>query len=396
MTIRQPPSRFRFTQRAIEQLPAQLPDSRSRFAEYSDTEVTGLRVLVNRLGRRWFYVRATFRGQKRVLKLGEYPALTLTEARSKALAVRADIDRGVDPAQVRDEQRNMPTFVEFATREFEPFVKVNKRSANSDLSKLRLHMYPYFQGKRLDAITLRDIQTYHAKIRQSHSPATANRHLSTLSRLFGCAVQWSVLTKNPCNGVTKFPENNSQQRFLSPDEIVRLYRAMDDAGPRSDMTVAALKLLLLSGTRKNEALRARWEHVDLDRGVWYLPLTKNNKAHHVPLNDEAKALLASLPRLPNCPWVFPGRDPAKPVVEVRRCLLRLARMAGIPPLRVHDLRHSFASLCAQNGSSLLQIKELLNHASSSTTQRYTHLRADDLRMASQSVSNVISEALKMK
>ena len=388
-------TQFRFTQRTIEQLPAHHADARSRFAEYSDTEVTGLRMLVNRLGRRWFYARATFRGKKRVLRLGEYPALSLTEARRKALAVRADIDRGVDPVQSRTAERNIPTFAEFAERDYAQFILTTKRSANSDLSKLRLHLIPRFGARRLDEITLRDVQTYHALIRQSHSPASANRHLSVLSSLFGCAVRWDILTKNPCGGVSKFTENNAQQRFLSLDDIGRLYRAMEDAGPRSDMTVAALKLLLLTGTRKNEALRARWEHVDIeDSGIWRLPHTKNGKAHHVPLNDEAKVLLRSLPRVPGCPWIFPGRDPNAPLVEVRRCLNRLTRAAGIAPLRVHDLRHSFASLCAQSGTSLLQIKQLLNHASIATTQRYAHLTADDLRTASQTVAMAISAARK--
>lgn len=397
MTTCQPPTHFRFTQRSIEQLPAHRIDSPARFAEYSCSETTGLRLLVNRRGRRWLYMRTTFRGKKLVLKLGEVPALSLTDARKKVLAIRADIDRGVDPTQARKEQRNMPTFAEFAAWDYTPFIKANKRSANSDLSMLRIHLVPRWGSRLLDTITMREVQSYHAQIRQSHSAVSANKHLSVLSKLLGCAVMWNILPKNPCTGVSRFPQNPAQQRFLSPDEICRLYQAMEDAGPRSNMTVAALKLLLLTGTRKNEALRARWEDVDIEgSGIWRLPYTKNGKAHHVPLNDEAKALLRSLPRVPGCPWVFPGRNPAQPLVEVRHCLDRLRKIAGLAPLHVHTLRHSFASLCAQSGASLLQIKQLLNHSSVVTTQRYAHLTSNDLRAASQTAATAISEALKAK
>jgi integrase len=205
-------------------------------------------------------------------------------------------------------------------------------------------------------------------------------------------VQWGVLERNPCKGVQKFTENNAGQRFLSTDEIRRLYSAMDSVSECSDVTVAALKLLLLTGMRKNEVLQGKWENVDLDRGIWFVPHTKNGKSNHVVLNAEAKALLLTLPKTSQ--WVFPGRDPGKPLVEVRRCLNQLAVVAGIPALRVHDLRHSFASLCAQSGVPLLQIKSLLNHASLTTTQRYAHLTNNDLLIASQTVSDAVTNALK--
>jgi integrase len=203
--------------------------------------------------------------------------------------------------------------------------------------------------------------------------------------MFSCAVQWDILTRNPCKGITKFTENNVGQRFLSVDEIRRLF------GDRTEPTVMALKFLLLTGMRKNEVLRGLWQNVDLDRGIWFVPHTKNGKSHTVILNDEAKALLSELPK--TSIWVFPSRDLRKPLVEIRRCLNQLATDAGIPPLRVHDLRHSFASLCAQSGVPLLQIKSLLNHASLTTTQRYAHLTNNDLLIASQTVSNAVAKAL---
>jgi integrase len=326
----------------------------------------------------------TIHGSKRAVKLGEYPILSLAEAKQKIMELRT---KGIDPVQ-----QKISTFAEFAQHDYLPYAKAHKRSVAGDISKLRVHLLPRFGLRHIHEISFRDIQTYHANIKVSHCAATANRHLSLLSKIFSCAVQWGVLEKNPCKGIQKFTENNAGQRFLSADEIRRLYSAMDVVNGRSDVAVAALKLLLLTGMRKNEVLHGQWSNVDLERGIWFVPRTKNGKSHHVVLNVEAKALLLSLPKIST--WVFPGRDGTKPLVEVRRCLNQLANVAGIPVLRVHDLRHSFASLCAQSGVPLLQIKSLLNHASLTTTQRYAHLTNNDLLIASQTVSDAVTNALK--
>ncbi|WP_260674849.1 tyrosine-type recombinase/integrase [Comamonas aquatica] len=387
-------SKFRFTQRAIDALPPHRADSPSKSAEYSDTEVVGLRLSVNKLGRKFFYFRFTFNGQKRAMKIGEYPALSIVDARKKALEMRSDIDSGIDPTAERDRIRGTPTFRDFALNDYMEWARGSKRSWKTDDSKLRNHLVPRFGDRRLCDITLRDVQLYHAQVKQSHCAGTANRHLSVISKLFKCAIQWGIVERNPCVGVKKFPENNARQRFLSPDEIRRLFKAMDKQSGRSVMTIAALKFLLLTGARRNEALTARWENVDLERGTWFIPHTKSGRSHHVPLNEEAKALLENLPKVEGSPWVFPGRDPAKHVIDPRKCLDSLMDEAGIERIRIHDLRHSFASLCAQSGASLYLIKQLLNHADMVTTQRYAHLTADNLREASQQVSAVISDALK--
>lgn len=386
-------TKFRFTQRAIEGLPIHPANAASKSAEFSDTEVVGLRLLVNKQGRKFFYFRFTFNGQKRVIKLGEYGALTIPDARKKALEMRADIDAGIDPSVERDRIRGIPTFKDFALNDYMEWAKGTKRSWNADLSKLNNHLIPKFGSRRLTEITMRDVQLYHAQVKQSHCAGTANRHLSVISKLYKCAIQWGIVERTPCAGVKKFQENNARQRFLSPDEIRRLYKAMDDMNGRSVMTIAALKFLLLTGTRRNEALTARWENIDLERGIWRIPLTKNGRTHHVMLSDEAKELLAKLPREQGSPWVFPGRDPSKHVVDPRKCLDQLMDAAGIERIRIHDLRHTFASLCAQSGHDLYLIKQALNHSDIQVTQRYAHLTSENLRCAVQSVGSIVSQAI---
>jgi integrase len=391
MTI---PTRFKFTQRSIDQLPPNPEKSRSRFSEYSDAETTGLKALVSKTGRKFFYARLTFQGSKRTIKLGEFPAQTVAEAKQLLLELRAKINRGIDPSMELKSSLSTVTFKQFAEKDYLPYAKAHKRSVASDISKLKTHLLPRFGNRCIYEISLRDIQTYHAEMKISHCAATANRHLSLLSKMFSCAVQWDFLKAHPCRGITKFNENNSDQRFLSGDEIRKLYAAMENVTARSDMTVAALKFLLLTGMRKNEVLHGQWQNVDLERGIWYVPQTKNGKSNHVVLNAEAKTILLNLPRETDSVWVFPGRNPKKPLVEVRRCLNQLAKKAGIPPLKVHSLRHSFASICAQQGVPLLQIKSLLNHASTNTTLRYAHLANADLLSATQSVGDAVTTALK--
>ena len=257
------PSRFKFTQKLIDQLPPHPKEARSTEGEYSDTEVAGLKVLVSKSGRKFFYVRYNQHGRKRAMKLGEVGALSLAEARKRALEVRYQLDQGRDPQEEKTLHRAMPTFATFALEEYLPYARQHKRSAHSDESKLRLHLFPRFGTRTLDAITTRDVQLYHAEIKASHCPATANRHLSLLSKLFKLAMQWERVTKNPCQGVKKFKENNQRHRYLSDDELQRLFRAMESE-PNQTL-VAALKLLLLTGIRKEEAMQAQWVNVDLER-----------------------------------------------------------------------------------------------------------------------------------
>ncbi|WP_200375976.1 site-specific integrase [Thiocystis violacea] len=384
------PSRFKFTQKRIDQLPPHPKEARATEGEYSDTEVAGLKLLVSKSGRKFFYFRYSVNGQKRAVKLGEQGALSVTEARQQALERRYQLDQGRDPQAEKIALRAIPTFAEFALQEYLPYARQHKRSADSDESKLRVHLLPRFGAQRLDTLTTRDLQRYHGEIKTSHCAATANRHLSLLAKLFKLAVSWERLAKNPCLGVKKFQENNQRHRYLSQDELQRLFQAMD-AEP-NQVIVAALKFLLLTGMRKEEALQARWEHVDLDQGTLFLPDTKSGRSRYVVLNPAALALLQAQPRHEDHPYVFPGRVAGRPVNNPQKGFRRLLAAAGITNLRIHDLRHSFASLAVNAGATLYQVQHLLGHASAQTTQRYAHLSDDALRTASAAVATSVTQA----
>lgn len=383
---------MKLTNRTIESLTGPPLGSTAKAREVSDSEVTGLRVHISAAdsGRKFFYFHYTIHGRRRKIKLGEFPAIGIQEARRLALEMRAAVDRGVDPLEQRDRVRLMPTFAQFAEEEYIPWARSHKISWDMDLSKLNLHMLKVFGSKRLCDITTRDVQMYHAQIKASHSAATANRHLALLSKLFRLAEDWQRVDRNPCKGIAKFREVQQHTECLSPDELHRLLKAMD--AEENIQAAGALKLLLFTGTRREEALQARWEHVDLDNALWFLPKTKSGKTRHVVLNEEALDLLRSHPRVNGSPWVFPGRDPSKPLNNPRKAFTRILNVALLPHMRVHSLRHVFASLAVSAGSSLYQVQHLLGHASPATTQRYAHLANDVLRQASASVSSIFTKA----
>jgi integrase len=385
---------MKLTARAIEAMAGPPIGSTAKSREVADSEVTGLRVICSAGAsrRKFFYFYYVIRGRRRKAKLGEFPAIGLQQARHLALEMRAAVDRGVDPLEQRDLIHEMPTFEQFAMDEYLPWAKSHKVSWDMDLSKLRLWMLPdpKLGKRRLCDITTRDVQMYHAQIKASHSAATANRHLALLSKLFRMAVSWQRVERNPCLGITKFRESQTRTDSLSPDDIQKMLKAME--AETNVQAVAALKLLLLTGTRREEALQARWENVDIDNALWFLPKTKNGKTRHVMLNAEAVALLRGHKRVPGIPWVFPGRDPSKPLNNPRKAFTRVLEAAGLPHMRVHGLRHVFASLAVSAGASLYQVQQLLHHASPHTTQRYAHLANDSLRQASASVSSVFTAA----
>lgn len=385
--------RFNLTNRAITALPAHDANSASKSAEYSDTSVTGLKAIVGKGGNKSFSFRYQLAGgRKRCIRIGTFPATDVAAARQLALAARSIVDRGGDPCEASDRIKAMPTFAEFVRDEYMPYSEQAKKgSARDDASKFKVHLNPKFGTRRLCDITTRDVQLHHTTMQNSHSKATANRHLALLSAVFKKGMEWGKLDRNPAAGIKFFKEDNARQRFLSLDEVAKIYAAMKSEP--NQIAVAALKLLLLTGTRREEALQARWEHVDLDKDQWWLPKAKTG-ARMVVLNQDAKDLLAAQPSRGTSPWVFPGRDGDKPLNNPRKAFMRVLAAAGVAHITIHGLRHSFASFSIQGGATLYQVQKLLHHSTPQMTQRYSHLTDTGQLKASQGGADLIGAAVR--
>lgn len=189
-TSTRPCTRFRFTQRAIECLPPHPPDAPAREAEYSDVEVVGLRVVVSKTGRRFFDLRYRFRHRKRVIRIGEFPSVSLKDARTRAHEYKNLLSRGIDPLAAREEQVDAMTFGAFAEGEYLPYAKANKRSWKTDQGKIRNDLVPLWGKLALSAVSTKDVQSLYTRVRTQHSASYANRYLALIQRMFTLAIQW--------------------------------------------------------------------------------------------------------------------------------------------------------------------------------------------------------------
>lgn len=376
---------IRFSKRLIDALPPQPTDARARESEYSDTEVSGLKLLINKQGRKFFYLRYRHAGRQRSMKLGNYGELEVSDARLLALKHRAQLSNGIDPQETVVESGM--TFRRFIDDHYLPHAYASKRSANSDDSKFKTHLFEMFGVRLLASITRQEIQRYHDELISRRAPATANRHLALLKRCFNLAILWGYMDSNPATSIRMHTENNQSQRFLNIDEAKRLWAVLDDE--QNQIAAKAIKLMLVTGVRREEALQARWENIDYDRQLWHLPMTKSGRQRFVMLSETAIAVLNELPNRGGSNYLFPGSKPGKPLNNARKSFQRALKAAGLTHLRIHDLRHTFASLAINNGATLYEVQHLLGHASNTTTQRYAHLASDNLRKASARVGALV-------
>jgi integrase len=382
---------FRFNHRSLEKLPPHTGIGGASEAEYTDDETPGLKVAVGRGGRKFFRFRYTYNGAKGVIKLGEFPAISVDEARKLALMARAKVDAGIDP-KFAPVIKMAPTFREFVEKTYIPATAKTKRSHVNDLSKLETRIFSAFGNLRMTDIKTSDIRNYLGGLKGQLADSTSNRHRALLSSIFKLAMDDDIVENNPCAKVKQLKENNIKERYLSFPEIKRF---MEAAGLEPNQVAADyLKLLLFTGTRRMEALSAKWQDVHLEARAWTLPTTKSGKARVVQLNDLAVELLTRMQECSKSPYLFPGQTNDVHLVNPQKAFMRILGMAGIGNFRIHDFRHTFASLAVAGGATLYQVQQLLGHASSQTTQRYAHLSNMAMQGATGVVSNAVLEAMK--
>lgn len=375
------PTRFAFTQRALEAVGPHDADSLSAQLELCDALCTGLRLMVGKLHppRKSWLFRYRYRGRKRALSLGEFPAVSLREAREKVLKYKNQLANGNDPAEESEKRKAMPGFSAFARDEYLPHAKNTKRSWKDDLSRLETGAIPFFGDRPLDTVTTRDVQQFHASMKEKNAASTANRHLTLVHRMFTLAIQWGLVERNPCTAVKKFPESSGSERFLNEDEIRRFLKALNEA--ENPVIASALRFMLMTGLRKREVLDLRWTDYRRELGSIFLRQTKSGKQRTVPLSSAAlrEIELMRERREGKHPYVWPGREPNAPINNPQKAFAAALRRAKISGVRIHDLRHTYASTLINAGATLFEVQKALGHASSMMTQRYSHLSDNTLR-----------------
>jgi integrase len=385
-----------------------------------DSEIGGFGVRITAAGSVSFILDYRIDGRQRRYTIGRSPEYSPTAARNEAIDLRKDIKAGIDPIErKKDEERKRrqePTLEDLATDYLERYAVPNKRatSLRNDRQMIKgIILDGLGKTLRVKAIGRRDIETLITSLKKT--PYRANRVLSLISKMFNLAMEWKWVTENPTKGVPRFQEDK-RERWLSKKEIQRFREALD--GYPDQNAANALRLLLLTGARSGEVLKAEWDHFDFTRAVWTKPShhTKEKKTEHVPLSRVAIALLESM--LPENPVeqvgpLFPGKEiPGKKEgarTTLRRPWIAACKAAGLveattvqgkrgpitryrPTVRTHDLRHSYASHLVSSGASLEVVGKLLGHTQAQTTMRYAHLQDESLRTATNRFGDIFSEA----
>lgn len=361
-----------------------------RRIELFDASCKGLSLEVRTSGGKTYYLRyRDQRGLQRQIKLGDVRDLNLTDARQLADAKRRMIALGQDPLEAKASLKQVPKFAQFIEEQYFPFIESYKRSSKIDRSLLKNHLLPRFGNLHLDRIQRKDIQQLLVERKAAGAaPSSINRLLILMSYIFNLAIKWEIhaVKVNPCVNVPLLQENNKRERYLTIEETQRLYEAVC----RSDnkMLRFIVPMLILTGARKREVLDAKWSDFDMQRRIWRIPMSKSGKTRHVPISDGVVAILNQIPRY-ECEWAFANPDTEKPFQSFHGSWNTARNSVGLTDVRVHDLRHSFASMLVNSGRTLYEVQKILGHAQIKTTQRYAHLSQGTLLDATNAVNSAV-------
>lgn len=345
-----------------------------------DDKLTGFGLRINPAGKKSFVLSYRVHGRKRLITLGNYGVLTLDQARDIAKKYLVLANEGRDPLEERQKAARGEAFKELCTQYLERYAKPQKRSWKDDERRINKRLLPQWANWKIVNIRHADVATLHSKIGVDH-PYEANRVVELISKMFQLAKKWGFVPdnfNNPAIGIDHFKEKK-RDRWVTPEELPRLTQAIN--AESNLYAKQALWLYLLTGARKSEILKAKWEHLDWNRKELKLPETKADRIHYIPLSASALEVLRNTPKLEANPYIIPGLKPGAHLVNIDKPWQRVRKAAGVNDVRLHDLRRTVGSWLAQAGNSLHLIGRVLNHSSQSTTAIYARFGEDHVRKA---------------
>ena len=387
--------KLKLTKRSIDAIPS--PTGAERIVIH-DTEVKGFSIRISR-GARTFYVYRWASGRPQRFCLGGYPELAPEAARRLAERMNGEVAQGVDIAAERRKRRQPnradPTLGEVFDHTLEHHWKPRARTWKEQERVFSTYTPPAWKPRPISTLSKIEVLEVHTRIGRKNGSFTANRWRGVLHRLFEVASDdFDFIGGNPVRRVKAFTEEE-RERFLSPEELPRLFDAIDAA---EDKRIADyLRLALLTGARKTALLRMRFADADLTRAVWTIPPSdsKNGKPIHVPLVAEAVEVLRSrLFAAGGGEYVFPGRHGIGHLTDPTKPLGKVFAAAGFTDVRLHDLRRTFGSWQAANGSSELLIGKSLGHRHTRSTQVYARLTLDPVRESVERATTAMTEVVK--
>lgn len=363
-----------------------------------DSALKGFGLKITPKGRKVYIVQYRVGGRggrTRRVTIGTHGTLTPEQARTLAKNALGQVSSGIDPAQEKDKIRSGRTMNALLDK-FDSehiLVKLKPKSQEDYQRNIRVYIKPKLGNILVHLVSRQDIARLHHSLRET--PYVANRTVSVLSKFFNWCEKFGYRDdgKNPCRHIDKFKEKK-RQRFLSGAEQIRLDQSLDKAMREklvSDNAVYAIRLLSLTGARLGEILTLKWSYINFERNTLELPDSKTG-AKTIYLNEPAKDILSQIVRHVENPYVICGSKSGGHIVNLQKSWRRVRALADLEDVRLHDLRHTFASVAVSSGMSLPMIGALLGHSQPRTTARYAHLAADPLRAAAELIGQKISQA----
>jgi integrase len=382
---------IKISKRIVEALEVQ-----DRDIDHFDDDLKGFGVRVRPSGRKTYFVMMRHKCVMRRFTIGSHGAVTAEAARLKAKQIISDLAIDKNPTAEQEAVRNSVTVRSLGERFIDEYVPCHLKPSTAGEYKrcVEIFINPEIGTMKLVSIERTDIAKIHHQLR--HIPYQANRVLGVLSIMFNLAESWNLLPAftNPCRGVKKYKEKK-RERFLSREELGRLGEALRIEEEFAPSAVACIRLLLLTGCRLGEIQTLKWSYLDLDTCLAFLP-DSNTGRKTLYLGSVAVKLLRSIPRRQANPYVISGDVEGQHLTDMQKPWRRIRKLAELPNVRIHDLRHTFASSGVALGQGLPIIGKLLGHSQPQTTARYAHLAASPALEVADKISESLADLIEWK
>lgn len=361
--------------------------------EFYDNEIKGFSLEVRANGTKTYFLRTKGADGKRVAKkLGDAKVISVKDARAKAIKLKRKIESQVDNLTLEAENSGQTmTLDEFYNDHYLPYIKMHIKSYETNISVFKNHILPAFGLKNMVEIKKSEIITLHSNMVQKKklAPATANKVLIFISHAFNVAMQLEIkgIEVNPASKIKPYLLNNAREKYLTKEEAARLIEVINQTQQNIHLKYI-IPMLILTGARRGEVLRARYEDFNLNQLTWTIPISKSGKKRILPITPQLLELYNSIPKT-NGEYLFASPATGKPYVTIYQSWNSARIKAGLKDVRIHDLRHSYASALVNNGRSLYEVQTLLGHSTSKMTQRYAHLSNENLMKAASCAETLV-------
>lgn len=342
---------------------------------FQDTQEKGLSVYITSQGVISFFVRKRVSGKDERIHLGHFPELSIEDARKKALSVKADVAKGIDPNEEKKRLKAEITFGGMFHEFMERYSKKFKKSWQYDEREVNKYLPHLFHRKACQISKIEFLQL-HEKIGHENGLYQANRILERIRAIYNKAIEWGWQGTNPTIGIKKFKER-SRQRFLRKDEMPRFFKAL--AEEENHAARDYILMSLLTGARKSNVLAMQWEEVNFALEEWHIQETKNGESHVIPLTAPAIEILKERQHASESPYVFPGKGEKGYLADPKKAWKRVLKRADVADLRIHDLRRTLGSWMGALGATTAIIGKTLAHKSVEATRVYERIDIDPVR-----------------